>query len=470
MPTLPNKMSILIPTPNNARRWKGALEMASGLGPAVVGYGYNKFARTPTWKSSVPTLRTVRAVVKASKNRRKAQWKRGRRRANNKRTVVSSRSTRRPSVRGKSVKMKGQKRPPKVSKAFKKAVTTALEKESPTGTYQNMGLTFVRNITTRLADNEQVWTDTLPFSLSTTADTTAFDDFGTLNFFTPNEVLDQASVLFAAKKKRNFWVTNTGGNIAGPGQKIHVDYAFAELVFQNNSQITKALDIYECVPKNTTEGNATPLQSFKNALSNDAGLNQNLPTVLDGSGVGSGVAAAITQLGVAPHFANEFTSNWKYSVKKLVLEPGQRQVVHLTGPNHFTYDYEKFVLPSGVFTNVVKGVGKYLMIRVESVDQLIADSTIAGTTVPIKQGNYSNSVTNTFGLTCLIKRYSKIKCPEQIGEPYRLENVYSIVPVGITAHGPAPNAAISKIDVEQPATEEKNAAQHGTGAAPFVPL
>lgn len=405
-----------------------------------------------TASKAVPYASKSRMVHTKSKRRRTVKGRRHKKR-NSGYSRVTPRSTRTAYKSGKDVKLpKAQRGKIHVSAQFKKMVKRALEEEQSEGVYTDYSAGLVPSSAgaTVTNDNQQHVT---PFL--TQGDGTLGYGNQLLDFFTPNRMIDAASVLFNGKVRSNNYTT-TVNNFQFDQLKLDVDYSSVVVILRNNTQVTKHISFYECVPKVHSASNA--YADWVSFLAQEATDGMNLTVV----------PADVTSIGITPSCTKKFSTKWKSAVREIVLGPGQMTEFSVIGPKNTTYDYSKFYIN----TNAVefpKGYTKSCFFVVKPVEPSVFVGASAVATVVGYDQSQANPVTNglPFGVACIMRFKYKFMAPELTPVANRKTYVYSYG-TSLGAIGSNPNGAVARIDEENPIQTEQFAGQHGTGAGPVT--
>jgi len=177
------------------------------------------------------------------------------------------------------------------------------------------------------------------------------------NFFTPQKIMDAASILWNNKTISvdysltafNFILPTTaatgapvGATPAAPnsqGHVIHVRNSYVKWEMKNNSQRTVYLDIYHCVPK-VTHPTQLPLETLNDGIAimlTDATYRQLRVGTTD---------EMITNPQVEPNTIPAFAATYKYEKITMGLAPGETCTHYLQGPKNYDLEYNK-LYPGG---------------------------------------------------------------------------------------------------------------------------
>lgn len=217
--------------------------------------------------------------------------------------------------RGKRLKTGTRGKNPKVSSLFKKKVQKALEGEKYHGRYEVHKHATMHNPTV----NTVLWYDAHDYVQTISAVSTRL---GALCMNSPLQIEDAVAVLWNQKTVTYDW-TATVGNFVINELKFKVNRCDIEYIITNNTQRKYFFDIYECLPKNSTN-TVEPLQEWKDILTSETTSaatpepniqTQNLTETarLDGY---------TTNWGPRPEYHPSWRQHWKHSITKVIVPPG----------------------------------------------------------------------------------------------------------------------------------------------------
>lgn len=346
---------------------------------------------------------------------------------------------------GKPLKITKAKKKCKVSKSFKKKVLCAVEAEIPTGKYtgHSAGVLYRAN------DGFQSASPDIQNASGQTI--TAAEGAPVFDFFTAQQVLDQASQLFNGKAySQNYQaVTN---NFSMRGLVVDVLYQKAVLQFRNNTQTTKTIDFYECISKHSTD--ITAYTCWTNCIQQDHD---------EGTGLNTSLLAAT--YGATPGMTEKFGTQWNYNVRSISLNPGQMSSLVVKGPK-MSYLFDKYdndtVATADTKYIYPKGVGYSCFYILKELEVKVGIPTSAITPSGDQQDvGHLSSVASypQYSVTVEVKYQSAIAAPEQTTVALR-KQVY-MYHHDFTGDS---NASISRIDVRTPVVPENTPTQHGTGS------
>lgn len=227
---------------------------------------------------------------------------------------------------------------------------------------------------------------------------------GISNHFTPDEVMQCASVLF---NSRTPTLVPPNGNVPGVKEfdfrnfNVSVIKSFATYRFANRTQRTLTVKMYISYPKN----NAAPAMQtqWTQGLAEDSTGGLNI----------QGIAA--TQLFLDPRKTGSVRENFKLDMVEFVLDPGQTAFHTIQGPKAFMYDFKKF-WQLNTYNNVRRNLTPDVT--------LVITTDLCGSNVAFGAGRPGGSAAVGVGLLVELEKYYKIAMPEQTGF------VYPVVVVG----------------------------------------
>lgn len=328
--------------------------------------------------------------------------------------------------------VKKNKSVPKLSPKFVKKVKKALESKMIKGTYETTSLGSVNP----LYNGRQT-----PYNLSLGTSTLMFD---------PLRVLAYASTLW--NKKAAVEAPTLTGCFSNANAKIHVINSYCKYHFKNNLRRTVELDIYDCMYKNNvaeTLGHY-PAQYWDACITDDI---TNGVTVSGCNGYLGVGATNATQWGATPGTTSDFSKFFKYTLRKIVLEPGQTFTHSVQGPKYTDYDYAKF-WDTTVFQNCQKGLSQALMVVVRQ--DLVG--TIANSVG--RMSSVVSAAPNGGNLVCVEREdHYVLGMPEQVGFEYPVATTAGIAqPLHFRRHvycqnnwvqGTEPTGAASIIRIDE---------------------
>lgn len=273
------------------------------------------------------------------------------------------------------------------------------------------------------------------------------------------QVLDAASQLWHGKQPTIDQLSDVGG------QNFNIQYGIVKVVnsyvtwtLANESHKTFFITIYECMYKSNRVGSevTSALAYWRKCAAEDvaAGISK------DGANAYEVIGAYTPEkLGATPGQTSGFSKMFKYTTRKVILEPGQRFVHTIQGPKDTTYDFSKSyvnnvyadmlgnksvsvfaVVHSDLVTNINGGSGRYaapILAGAESGGHLVATEVKAHYILELPEQSGIRLPTTTTGNPFVDLAYHR--------RAY-LDNVWT--------YGPdAPLTDQHKIDPNQPATD-----------------
>lgn len=304
-------------------------------------------------------------------------------------------------AQGKSVSVKHTVNKVPVSKLFKDKVESALLPKEVQGKWNQTFHGVIKRPPTAAAQyNFQAYSSLLEDGSG--VDLIAADGEPFFELFSPRRVLDQASRLFNGKTGGDAvnWLTTTAGNFLTDGLELKVPYQKVHINVHNNTEVVKEIDLYQCTPK--LNAIYPPMTTFENCLSAD---------VADGKLFSQGSISG-EMYGVTPSLTNNFSTNWKSTVKQLVLAPGQSTSFDIIGPS-MTYHYDKYKDLLGADVIYPKNI-PILCFYIVRHPELLNLSNIATNVSQSATGHITSPRPSTYalGVTIEIKHYSTIIAPE----------------------------------------------------------
>ena len=271
-------------------------------------------------------------------------------------------------TKGKAHAKDSKKHKTKISKHFKEAVETALKTKECHGLFvTTYAGKFIGSPGTTYQDQYQnIYV--LPILLNSATPGVYQSATGVdFNFFSPQRILDAASVLFNGRPP-GFDYTAGINFFDQTKLKILVENSYVEFFIQNNTQRVQLVKCYECVPVVNTNDNVDAV--LATSFNNDNTDGINLPSFLDPTGVhyeATGISGCgVTCMDVTPNLSKKFKNTYKYKVHEILMEPGQSHQFSIQGPKDHTYDFEKFKDASGTF-KYPKGLGVNCMFTTQAM-------------------------------------------------------------------------------------------------------
>lgn len=387
----------------------------------------------------------VMANGKFVHNKKKAKTRSTRSRASR----VSNNSARTALAKGKSARAAGvRKKTLKISPKFRKRVKAVMADAATVGTHHVEHFGVLGNIksgeqnTDRFAYNG-VSTTAVPRAIANIGGADGFFDF-----FTHMELRHRASELWnSATVTPNY--SDLTNLFDSKGLVLDVIYASAKIIFRNNSQYTKEVKFYMCVPKDDTD--VTAMDCYINCLAKDntQGLN---------------MANCDTKVyGVTPSLcSSRFTKQWKYSVKTMILEPGQTSHFRIQGPKNAKYKYENFHDGVAEYT-YPKNVGMSCFYTQGILDTASTNgATFIGAETNAQAVGKFHDQRNfpSRGIMVQVIRDWKLVAPDQTAEAQLLQGKYihlnaQLLTASSTTAPGAPSATIIKYDPINPVSSEE---------------
>lgn len=284
-------------------------------------------------------------------------------------------NTQAPKVTGGSRRTKKVK-PVKVTKRFRKQVQKVLEK------------TLVQG---KLISIE-------PFQQRVQADNLQSVIFYG-EHFTPNLVLDAASVLWNQKPWNLSKTPQAATNFNHQTVKIHVKSILDRYEIKNNSRRRYTIKMYICRPKDRSN-ETSPLSTWVNTLLAES-------DAIESNFHGTNINTMYND----PRFVKGFTNVWATEVVTIVIDPGQTHTQYLQGPKNMLYDFAKFNVNNAPATFLdQQPFTRWVMCAV--YPDLV--STTTGSV-----GRYIDATpSETYdGLVIELKRDYNLSMPEQAGLP-----------------------------------------------------
>ena len=349
---------------------------------------------------------------------------------------------------------------PKVhaSRVFKEKVRVSLLGDLGTGLFISEVISSIYNMCRGDKSTAYTWTQN-PYiganSGSLAPTVVAGVDF---NHFTPDRIMDAASVLYNGKTPGlNYKTPN--GNFNSPATqaqyngKIEVINSGVLYYLRNNGGIQRTLHFYELVPRtNITSDRGTPLEILVNCLAEDVtnGVSLSPFNVNPASSPWSAGSPTNTDLnyttkgGVSPMLSPSVRNTFKINERVIVMEPGQSTEFYIQGPKNYIYDYSKLWQGTTPATNYIKYPKNIssLCFFVE-IPQIMTDSygnvSYQGyVDDPVNTtfiGTPANPVNTSFGGGVGIKqKFSyQIRCPEEATVDRR-HNVYCVLDTATNGH------------------------------------
>lgn len=357
-------------------------------------------------------------------------------------TTSGNNSNRIAPVCGKPAKVLKSKKVVKVSRKFRKLVKAASTDILPRGTYLTDTHIVLKD---HEGDNLQSC-DNRGFNALNAALVSA-DGAPFFDFFTPERVLDAASVLFNAKAVNQQFAITTN-NFARPGLVINVKRQFVRIYFRNNTQVPKSIILYICVPKQ--DSNVTGLQCFTNCLAAD---------FADGLAVRN---HSVTEHGVNPGLSKKFNQAYRYTAKQVTLMPGQTSTTFTVQGPQGDYAYDNF-FDDNTDVAYPKHRAASCFYIVKNVEVLAAGGG-AEAGVGIYNETYANWGADGFKVTASIEHFYDIVAPEKTTVSLRVKRYGTIVfnPCVMTSAD-----SLLRLDPITPVVPEASAGQHGAGTGPL---
>lgn len=181
-------------------------------------------------------------------------------------------------------------------------------------------------------------------------------------YFTPQKILDAASVVWNKKaissnyalvtdNLQGLTTTATGdpvvGTVSAPrtrGVVVRIINSFVSFELKNNSQRTMKVIIWNCVPK-VKFPNTSPLSAFLNGsgIVGDTATEDNTYRGYSGT-VNNGYENIIFNPYASPTAVDQFKASWKASKMEMVMAPGETCTHSIQGPKNYDLDYDKLVM------------------------------------------------------------------------------------------------------------------------------
>lgn len=283
-----------------------------------------------------------------------------------------------PKVRGSSGRTKS-KQSVRVTSEFRKKVKKAMEAAAIKGRYIEIDYDMMRFVN---SDNQQA-TKLMGES------------------FTPQQVLDAASVLWNDKPFTMNKIFTNPKNFTYNTVKIHVEDSYRVYELRNNSRRTFVVKLFNCKSK-IKDQQSSPVLTWGDSLA------------VENNDIGANVRGAnTTTLYNDPRFLNNWNNQWSANVTTVTLDPGQTYKYFVQGPKNHLYDFTKYVKDSvpQIFTNLTKE--SRFNFAIYYPDVVSTDLATAGRfTDPGPGTNISD------GITFESKSVFKLRMPEQAGFVY----------------------------------------------------
>jgi len=335
----PKKKMTPIPpvTPSSSRDF----EMYTGRGRS------SSRNRTPTRASSKAS--TKRSRTSTSRTR---SVSRGRGKKVRLESINQGNSTRKKSVKKNTKEVK-------VSPVFRKKVKQALESKALKGVHTNIGYGYV---SVPNSNQQEIHPGTWQGS----------SDQGV--HFTPFAVSNAAAELWRNKTPTIDPFAGTASDYNLNNAVIKVENSYVDITYANMSHRTAYFTIYECLYKSNRIGGEVPNAAtyWRKCLVDDvtAGIAKAGNNAYDGI-----VTPAVEMLHATPGETSAFSKMFKYTTRKVILEPGQKLTHTVQGPKNTIYDFSKFYV-NNIVTNYPanKAVSVFIVMHTD----LVMNSLTAG--------------------------------------------------------------------------------------------
>lgn len=278
----------------------------------------------------------------------------------------------------------------KVNKKFAKKVKIALEKEAIRGSWYSV---YQDTINYPAFINAQ-GSNYLGHQLFTTEQGL---------YFSPNQVLNAASVLWNQKTPIVNPIVTDSGNFSYSNVVINVINSWVDFELKNNGQRTVKLIFYDFALKGPANVNVAtaivdPFNTWNNCLTEE-----NLASI----NIGNATSGTLYQ---KPTMCKSFNNIFKTMSWEVILEPGQTYNYRLQGPQNYKYDFAKFSPNTGDFQNQQK-MCRWVLVNV--ILDLVTNTVAAASS---RSPNSASTIYQTISVEAKVN--FKLSMPEQVGFTY----------------------------------------------------